>query len=803
MLPWITASLARLPRWLLPRGRRLTQLALGVAALLFVASLTVSVQQTTKHQRLEARAKHTGLWFSSQALVELHRFHAALHGFLRRDSGVDRGELFERYEIMLSRQPLVGTTEGLEDYAVAGWAAEEAKRLLAELEALEPFLLRLDPDATGRSSLLVGIEGTLDHAEKVLGRITLDYHLEQRAAADEAKRGQDDLHWTFVVCTGGLVLSAGLLVALLLRESRRARLSLGEAQAAGARAGEAERTLRVLIDSLPAMVSAFDPEGRFLFTNEAHARFHGIDEHRTIGCRPTELGLDRLDETEVQAVVAAGITLPFAERMARDADGVPRTLLTTKAPVSDGAGGLARVVHVALDITDRKQAEDRIRYLAEHDALTDLPNRHIFVTRLAAALEAALERGGMLAVHCLDLDRFKEVNDNLGHPAGDALLLAAAGRMRGCLREGDMLARLGGDEFAVIQHDLERPEEAEHLATRLVAALERPFEIEGYAIRSGTSIGCALGPRDGASVEALLQRADIALYRAKGDGRGRWRLFSPEMEVELAGRREMEAALRAALDHGNLSLVYQPKFAIASGAPTGCEALVRWLDPKRGWVPPMTFVPLAEEMGLAWQLSRWVLEHACRQARAWQQEGLRMPVAVNLSALHFGGDHALELVRRALDETGAEPGLLEVEVTESVFIHKKEPATHAVAALRAMGVRVALDDFGTGYSSLSYLQHLPFDVIKIDRSFVRDLERGGTSRRIVEAILGLAHGLGAKVVAEGVETTGQLRVLAQMGCDQAQGFLLGRPMEAEQLATLLRAAEAIAMRSGQRHRLDA
>jgi diguanylate cyclase (GGDEF)-like protein len=457
------------------------------------------------------------------------------------------------------------------------------------------------------------------------------------------------------------------------------------------------------------------------------------------------------------------------------------------------------VVHVALDITDRKAVEDQVRHLAEHDALTGLPNRLLFGQRLRQALDAVRWPGSQrgFALHGIDLDRFKEVNDSLGHGGGDRLLSLATERMRACLRQGDTLARLGGDEFAIIQLGIDGPQDVARLSARLVAMLGRPFTVNGCTLHSGASIGSVMAPRDGTTAEELQQRADLALYRAKAEGRGRAVFFSPEMEDAAVERRALEADLRQALEEGALQLAYQPKFALRRGGPpSGCEALLRWQHPRRGAVSPALFVPLAEETGLATDLSRFVLRRACEQIREWRARGLEVAVAVNLSALHFAGDQAVALVQEALNASGVPAGLLEVEVTEGVFIRNAAAAGAAFSALRALGVRVALDDFGTGYSSLSYLQHLPFDVVKVDRAFVQDLRPDGSGARIVDAIVRLAHGLGAEVVAEGVERQEQLDLLAGLGCDVAQGFLLGRPLPPDQLAALFLPGAQVCVAAG-------
>jgi diguanylate cyclase (GGDEF)-like protein/PAS domain S-box-containing protein len=780
--------------------RRVFQFGLAVASLLFVLSLGVSLLNVSVQYRMEARVQRSGLWMASQAQVELARTVTVLH---RHAAGlVDPDRLALQFEILLSRIDLLGSGDRPSEYAELDRLRQRLPEILAMMAPAEPLLFRL---LAGEADALPEIVAVLERVETVLWQANQQMHLERQAAAQDAVGGLRSLHWTLLFCMLGLFVSAGLLTTLLALESRRARRHLLGARDAALRQEEAERMLRVLINSLPAMVSAYDNQGRYLFCNEAHARFHGLgDEGAVIGRAPAELGVAM--DAGLQRALQGQAAEPFAEYPATDPQGQQRTLLATAAPVDDGEGGHGRVVHVALDITSRKAAEDQVRHLAEHDALTGLPNRLMFGTRLRQALATTRRQDGRggFALHCVNLDRFKQVNDSLGHHGGDQLLLAASERMRACLRLGDTLARLGGDEFAVIQAGIEGPQDAARLSARLVMMLARPFVVDGCTVHSGGSIGSVLAPEHGGTAEALQQRADIALHRAKQDGRGRAVCFSPEMAAALAERRVLEADLRQALEAEALHLVFQPKFRLGIGWPIGCEALLRWNHPRRGAVSPATFVPVAEDAGMAAALSRLVLRQACRQIRAWQAQGLSLPVAVNLSALHFASDQAVALVEEALAASGVPAALLEVEVTEGVLIHNAAAARAALSALRARGVRVALDDFGTGYSSLSYLQKLPFDVVKVDRAFVQDLSPGGSGARIVDAIVRLAHGLGAEVVAEGVERPEQLASLAQLGCDVVQGFLLGRPMPPDQLAALFADADpdrpAPAQAAGYQHR---
>jgi diguanylate cyclase (GGDEF)-like protein/PAS domain S-box-containing protein len=768
----------------------LLKLGLGLAVLLLILAIGASVPGLSGQYRQDARAQRSSLWWISRARMEVARLSIMLDRHL---AGLaPTGDVAAQFAVLRNRVLLL---DG-EIQELAGADAAPLRpllpSLLATLPGLQEALSRL---VDGESAPAEQMRTTVDGLEQRLREAHLQLHLERQQTALRALAERDLQGWIVLSSSLGLLLAAGVLLALLLTEVRRACRRRADEERATLHQREAERALRRLIDSLPVMISAFDREGRYLFMNQAHARFHQVQEAMAIGRRPAELGIVIGRMERLQQALSGGAPLPFSEGRFHDKAGRQRTLLMTAAPVGESeeatqGGEPSRVVFVAFDITERKQAEDRVRHLAEHDPLTDLPNRVLFAGRLQEALarvedaRAAGQTAG-IALHCIDLDRFKDVNDSLGHPVGDRLLLAAAERMRNCLRQSDTLARLGGDEFAIIQADAPTKVEAMRLANRLVRVLEAPFEIDGFTIPAGASIGCVLAPLHGRTSQTLLQQGDIALYRAKSEGRGRVVLFTPEMGADLVERRLLQSDLRQALEEDGLSLAYQPKFCTVSGRVLGCEALLRWTHPARGAIPPGRFVPLAEEAGLATMLSRWVLRQACAQVAFWQAQGLQIAVAVNLSARHFSGDQALRLVQEALQAGAIPPGLLEIEVTEDVFIRNAASARDALDSLRALGVRVALDDFGTGYSSLGYLQHLSFDVLKIDQTFMQGLRIGDSSGRIVETIIGLAHALGATVVAEGVETPEQLAVLRQLNCDAVQGFLLGAPMAPEALADML------------------
>jgi diguanylate cyclase (GGDEF)-like protein/PAS domain S-box-containing protein len=424
------------------------------------------------------------------------------------------------------------------------------------------------------------------------------------------------------------------------------------------------------------------------------------------------------------------------------------------------------ILLAAIDITERKQAEARVAYMAHHDGLTDLPNRVLFRQRMVEALARRTPAGDLTGVLCIDLDNFKLVNDTLGHPVGDALLEEAATRITGIVRDGDMAARLGGDEFAVLA-GMRVPEEVALMAERLIGALSEPYLIEGHVVSVGASIGIAVAPGDGEDSDRLLRNADLALYRAKAEGKGTFRFFEAEMDARAQARRQLELDLRAALASGGLEVHYQPLVTLDSEEITGFEALVRWPHATRGFIPPSEFIALAEETNLIMPLGAFVLQRACADAMAWPGH---VRVSVNLSPLQFRLGNVFVLVQEALRASGLDPSRLDLEITEGVFLEETDQVRASLHALRALGVRISLDDFGTGYSSLSYLRSFPFDTLKIDRSFVRGLKDNEQTLAIVRAVLALASGLNMKVVAEGIETEDEIACLKAEGCAKGQGF---------------------------------
>jgi diguanylate cyclase (GGDEF)-like protein len=446
-------------------------------------------------------------------------------------------------------------------------------------------------------------------------------------------------------------------------------------------------------------------------------------------------------------------------------------------PVFNKAGEFLGYRGTSKDITQRKEDEARIVFMAHHDLLTNLPNRVLLRERIDEEF-ARIARGGSFAVLCLDLDDFKIVNDTLGHPAGDRLLQAVAVRLTSCARAVDIVARQGGDEFAIVQTELEKPEDADSVAQRIVTVISEPYDLDGSQVVIGVTIGVAVAPGDGIQSEQLLKNADIALYRAKSEERGGYSFFEAGMDARLQARRALEAELRTAIRTGQFELFYQPLFDLQSGEVTCLEALLRWRHPVRGIIAPADFIPIAEETGLIVPIGEWVLRQACAEAMRWPGQ---IKVAVNLSAAQFRGRKLVQAVTGALVGSGLPGQRLELEITETVLMQNTEATLDILHQLRALEARISMDDFGTGYSSLSYLRSFPFDKVKIDRSFVHDLSGKESSIAIVRAILGLGHSLSLATTAEGVETKAQLAILQEEGCTEVQGYLFCQPKSAADL----------------------
>jgi len=467
-------------------------------------------------------------------------------------------------------------------------------------------------------------------------------------------------------------------------------------------------------------------------------------------------------------------------------DGVELAVEASAAPIHDRQGGVIGAVMVAHDVTAARELSHKLARLALHDSLTDVPNRTLLSDRLEQAIMRAQRSGSSVALLFIDLDRFKHINDSLGHAIGDELLRSVARRLLACVRSSDTVSRQGGDEFLILLADVAHAHDAAVCADKIIQTLGTPHRIGEHDLRLTASIGIATYPDDAADADTLLKNADFAMYQAKYSGRNNYQFFRPEMNANAIERQAVETDLRHAIDRREFLLNYQPKVNLATGAISGVEALIRWQRPQRGLVQPAQFIPIAEESGLIVHIGRWVLEEACRQARAWMDAGLApIVIAINISAVELRAKDFLDGVRDILRRSRLEPRFLEIELTETFMLQDWKSTADVLRALKALGVKIALDDFGTGYSSLSFMKLFPIDTLKIDQSFVRDMTSDSDDASIVSAVINMGRSLNMSVVAEGIQTREQLAFLQAHHCPEGQGFYFARPVLAPQLASLL------------------
>lgn len=554
---------------------------------------------------------------------------------------------------------------------------------------------------------------------------------------------------------------------------------------------ESEGRYRLLFERANDAIFEVDKRtGRFLTANAAAQRLTGRTAAELRELAIGDVAATGAPERFVQ-VARASEAVQLGEVDYRQPDGTLRTALLSVIPVND-----TLVFNIAHDVTEIKAVEQRIEHIAYHDDLTGLPNRALLSQRADLALALAARRNQELAVLFVDLDRFKEVNDSLGHAEGDALLVQVAARLQTVTRSADTICRLGGDEFVLLL--LETGQQgALRVADRLLAAFREPFALAGHGLGVTASIGIALYPHDGGDFAELLKNADTALYRAKQDGRNTRAFYDRQMNVATFERLILESELRKAIESDQLCAHFQPKVRLADGRPVGAEALVRWRHPERGLVPPAEFIPVAEASDLIVQLGDWMLVHVCRQLAEWRRAGLPAPnVAINLAARHFRLPHLADRITGLLEAYGLPPQALELEITESTLMETGAETAETLLALRELGVGLAIDDFGTGYSSLSYLKRLPITALKIDRSFVADMVTDPDDRVLAATIVALGHSLGLQVLAEGVETAEQRAVLLEQGCDLAQGYLFGAPAPAGEFIDWWERANAAFPESG-------
>ena len=801
------ATVARIQAWIL-----------GIAALLALSAVFATSSLLERQDALRSVSRYNLSWTAGQAAVEVARLQAAVGAFAVSGGEAERDAVELWLDLVGNRVAVLRRGESGAFIRNRPGMAEIVDQMAAAADAAHALMPRLDePEIVGE------MMRSLQRLNPGMARLL---SLAHNHGADESAQDAleiERLYWRFSALLIGLILCCGAFAGIALWRNRllvRAHADVrglvddltrtGESlAAANGRAREAMAALTEQNATLQAQEAAlqresarfgaalnnmsqglgmFDAEARLIVCNRRFSELFRLPPDRAVpGAQAAGIMAEAGDaggfgRAAIEGVWAEHRRLAAHGRGAtfvrEDADG--RSLWVSHRPLAEGGW-----VATYEDVTESRQAEARIRHLANHDALTGLPNRRQFGERLADALAdpgtpgADRGVGQATAVLLIDLDHFKKVNDTLGHQTGDALLRLAADRIRGCLRGHDFLARLGGDEFAVLlRGELARAAPLDAIARRIGSVLSEPFVLERYRASIGSSIGIALAVEPGLDAETVMKHADVALYRAKSSGRGTHCVFEASMAAELQARMELENDLRCALDVGQLAVFYQPLFDLRRGRLSGFEALLRWRHPVHGMVSPAEFIPIAEETGLIVPIGAWVLRQACRDAVAMP---LPVKISVNISAVQFAGDDLPALVEDALATSGLPANRLDLEITESVLLQESELVLSTLHRLRDLGVGIALDDFGTKYSSLGYLRSFPFDKIKIDQSFVRDMGARDDCLAIVQSVAHLAARLGMTATAEGVEDASHLEQVRQAGCTEAQGWFFGRPAPASAL----------------------
>jgi diguanylate cyclase (GGDEF)-like protein/PAS domain S-box-containing protein len=614
---------------------------------------------------------------------------------------------------------------------------------------------------------------------------------EMRLLAMRDTEAKSRLGRTKTVLIFGTIL--GLLIALAASGSVHFD-NLRRGRAEDALFGEKERA-QVTLNCIGDAVICTDISGKITFVNIVAEKMTGWSWKDAVGRRMTDVFriIDGATRKAAQDPMTMAVEQDKTVGLTQNCvllsrDGCEYAVEDSAAPIHDRTGRVTGGVIVFHDVTTSRAIVGEMKHLAEHDVLTDLPNRLLLKDRIAQAVAAANRNGSQVAVMFIDLDQFKHINDSLGHAIGDKLLQSVAGRLISCVRGSDTVSRQGGDEFVVLLSEIRHATDAGIMARKIIAALAASHAVAQHNLHVTVSIGVSTFPADGVGAEMLMKNADTAMYQAKEKGRNNYQFFRKEMNLRAINRQSLEGGLREALEHSQFVLHYQPKIDLTTGLISGLEALVRWMHPTLGLIPPLEFLPIAEDCNLILPVGRWVLKEACRQVQEWIAEGLVVPpVAINVSSLEFRSEGFVETIREILGDSHLDPHDLELELTETVLMQHAESTLLVLSVLKAMGVRLAVDDFGTGYSSLSYLKRLPIDSLKIDQSFVRDITSGSDDVPIVRAVITMAKSLKQRVVGEGVETQEQMSFLQAHGCDEAQGYYFSEPLIADGMARLLRA----------------
>jgi diguanylate cyclase (GGDEF)-like protein len=755
---------------------RLNRLLVAAIVAFAVAAAYTSFTVLERQAALKRAARYDVAFSASQAGNEFVRFLQRVTAFGSPASAADEAEVELRFAILLNRLSLMRGGEFRE------FIAESAERdaLLADLAAAlttaEPLVERL-PDPQARGALL---ELLLPLETRIIGLASEANEYGGRAVAAD-HRELLRLHWQFSALAAGLALSGLLLVILLVwnnrllrRTHRQLASALDDLRQRKAALTAQNTRFEAALGNMSQGLCMIDAGERLTVANLRFFEIFGLpprdlDRPEAMVSIVARIGPPKLPMQGAAAIHAGGSTSEAgAPRMLELTDG--SVLQVLESPMTGGGRLLTYE-----DVTARVRALEHVEFLARHDSLTGLANRVVLDDFLERSFYRLHRRAERFALLCLNLDRFKGINDTLGHRVGDGLLKEFAERLRASTREEDLVVRYGGDEFIIVQSGARNEQDTAQFVQRLVAALGKPYDVDGQKIIIGTSIGIALAPDNGSDPEQLLQNADLALYRAKTNGRGAYCFFDESMHAKVQARREIERELRQIYFDDEFEIVYQQQFEIASRRLAGVEALLRWRNPRLGEVPPSDFIPVAEEVGLMVALGTWALKNACREVAGWAEP---VRLAVNVSPVQFQRGDLAEIVGAALAESGLPPEQLELEITESLFLSEDDGVKETMQSLCRMGVRFALDDFGTGYSSLSYVRSFPISKIKIDRSFICDLPNSPDNLEIVRAICALAESLRLTTTAEGVETREELDLLALAGCTDVQGYYFARPLRA-------------------------
>jgi diguanylate cyclase (GGDEF)-like protein len=753
----------------------------GIAGCFVLAAAYTSVLIVERQDALQQVSRYNGAWLTSQAVAELARLQQRIASHAVPDGGADQEEVELRFSILENRLGLLRRGEVGEFVAERPEFAATIVELAGAIESAQSLIA-----TSGEPRSAAALLRLLAPLEPKLARLAAAANVQGADRVAEDQRQLSRLHWQFSGILLMLTLCGVGLLSLLLWHNRLLQRAHARQSALTSELRTQNQRFDAALNNMSQALCMVDVEQRLIVCNRRYMELFSLPQAVAVPRTPIldilrAIATEAADSFDLAEAIHDEQQALIRKRSAGYFSKEHRTgdaIAVSHQPMPDG-GWIATYE----DITERKRAEARIAYMAHHDALTGLANRVRLQERLDDALTSAANGAGDVGVLCLDLDGFKAVNDTLGHPVGDALLRAVAGRLSGLLRQGDMLGRFGGDEFAILQvQGAPQPSSAASLATRAVEALAEPFSLEGQRVIVGASIGIAIAPVDGLESATLLKHADLALYRAKKAGRGRYKFFEPSLHEEAQARRLLDLDLRRALAAGEFEMHYQPVIHVATRSVRGFEALLRWRHPERGLIPPSEFIPLAEEAGLIVPLGEFALRSACAEAGKWPSD---LRIAVNLSPAQFYGTRIVDVVEEALADSCIDPRRLELEITEGVLLQESESTMTALHRLRSLGARIAMDDFGTGYSSLGYLRVFPFDKVKIDKSFVSDIHARADSEAIVKAVLGLCAELGITTTAEGVETESQLEILAAAGCTEVQGYLFDPPRPGADVAAML------------------